>query len=75
MNHFKPKRPPVNVDPLIAELWKEANRQRANFQDVADRAGINQNMISAWRRRKKPLLCNIQAVGNVLGMELHWKRK
>lgn len=63
-------------DPIVRRIFEEIDNQQVAMQDLADRAGVNRVTISAWKRRNNPSLANIQAVANVLGLEIviRWKK-
>lgn len=71
--HFTPHPVPLALDPLdplVRRLFLEMNAQRCSAQLLAERAGVNRNVIKDWRTRTVPNVRNLQAALNVLGLEL-----
>jgi transcriptional regulator with XRE-family HTH domain len=51
----------------VKRIYKEMNNQRATFEEVAKRAGVNASTIKEWRRGTVPNFENIVAVVGALG--------
>ena len=56
--------------PLIRRLFVELNAQHTTISEVADRSGLRRGTISDWRYRQEPRVSDLDAVLNVLGLEL-----
>lgn len=58
------------MHPIVQRIFQEMLTQQVTYSDLADRAGITRETISAWRTRNSPSLANVVAVLGVLGYEL-----
>lgn len=67
-------RVPARAHPLVRQLFETANDHRLCLIDLAERSGVNPNTLKDWRTRTVPNVANLQAAGNVLGLELVWRR-
>ena len=61
---------PAHTHPLVRRLFQELNLQQTTITEVADRAGFRRGTISDWRYRQEPRVSDLDAVLNVLGLEL-----
>ena len=66
---------PDNSHPLVREVFEIANDERIGLLDLAERAGLSKNTLQDWRTRSMPTVAKLNAVGNVLGWELTWRRR
>lgn len=66
---------PERAHPLVKRLFREMQRQRATFADVASRAGIGIATIGNLKnaRGRNPQLGTIEACFNALGLGLYVK--
>lgn len=59
------------VHPVIQFITDETSRQLVSDRVVAERAGINRETLSLWRRGgRSPAMASVEAVLNVLGYTL-----
>jgi hypothetical protein len=72
---FSKIRVPDGAHPLVREMFEHANAEQLPLADLAERSGVNRNTLKDWRTRSVPNVANLQAVGNVLGWELAWRRR
>lgn len=72
MRQFRPAtvRVPERADPAIRMLFKLMNEERLGWADLAERSGVSERTIRAWRTAYAPSLPSIQAVLGVFGYEL-----
>ena len=75
MRYFRPLKTPVNVHPLVHELFAEMNRQQIGILDMSKRSGVNKNTLNDWKARSNPQIQNLDACFAVLGMELNVRAK
>lgn len=75
MRYFRPLKMPVNVHPLVHELFAEMNRQQIGILDMSKRSGVNKNTLNDWKARSNPQIQNLDACFAVLGMELNVRAK
>lgn len=61
---------PAHAHPLIRRLFVELNAQHTTVTEVAERSGLRRATISDWRYRQEPRVSDLDAVLNVLGLEL-----
>lgn len=61
---------PASAHPFVRRIFAEANRQRATLAEIADRAGVCRHLISDWGHKSEPRINDLQAVLNVLGLDL-----
>lgn len=61
---------PETAHPLVRELWRHMNDQRAPLRDVAEKAGVGYNAMVGWRTRRLPRIDDLEACFNVLGYTL-----
>jgi hypothetical protein len=61
---------PADATPLVRELFRSMNRQRATIGEIGARSGITYQAISEWRYRRKPSLENFIAAANALGLDV-----
>jgi hypothetical protein len=71
---FHKIRIPQHTHRLVRELFEKANDEMISAIDLSERSGINRNTLKDWRTRTVPTIANLDAVGNVLGWELTWRR-
>lgn len=67
---FKAKWVPERGHPIIRFMIEEINRQRRNYEELAETSGVARNFAHSWRRGADPKLTNIDAVLNALGYRL-----
>ncbi|MFK4047251.1 hypothetical protein ACI2KH_20040 [Roseomonas mucosa] len=72
MRQFRPAtvRVPERADPVIRRLFGLMNEERLGWADLAERSGVSERTIRAWRTAYAPSLPSIQAVLGVFGYEL-----
>jgi hypothetical protein len=61
---------PDRAHPLVRRLVAEMNKRRVTVREIAARAGVDYQTISAWRYRAQPSLENLIACFNALGCDL-----
>lgn len=61
---------PEHAHPLVRQLIVEMNDQGRLIGEVAKEAGVRRNAVSDWRYMRLPRLDLLEAVLNVLGLEL-----
>lgn len=61
---------PDSAPPLVKRLFVEMAAQHCTLTMMSERSGVNINTLKNWRTRTAPLLENIEACMNVLGLEL-----
>lgn len=64
-----------NAHPLVRRLFKEARHQRVSVVRIARAVGVTREAITNWGNHSSPMLVNVIAVGNYLGMDLVWRVK
>ena len=67
-------KPYENADPLVKQLFAKARRDYATLTWLAQRSGLCRETIGGWGKGLSPIAANLQAVGNVIGLELVWQR-
>lgn len=72
MRQFRPSqvKAPPTAHPLVKRLFAEMELQQVGVADLAERAGVARETLSAWRHRQSPSLVNMEACLNVLGLRL-----
>lgn len=66
---------PDSAHPLVKRLFAEMASQQCTLTVMSDRSGVNINTLKNWRTRTAPLVENIEACLNVLGLELTVKER
>lgn len=61
---------PTTAHPLVQELFNAMNRDKVAMRDLAARAGMDFQTISAWRYVSNPTLPMFEAALNALGYRL-----
>jgi hypothetical protein len=61
---------PDRCHPLIKELFRRINEEKATMHELAGRAGCIYSTISDWRYRRNPNLVTLTAVANALGYDI-----
>jgi len=61
---------PPSAHPLVRELFESMNEQKVLISDVAEVSGVSKRTISDWRYKRTPGVENLNAVLNVLNLEL-----
>lgn len=61
---------PAHAHPLVRTLIEELNQQNRLLGEVARRAGVRASTVSTWRYNRLPRLDLLEALLNVLGLEL-----
>ena len=74
MRPFRRLKEPVNVHPLVQELFAEMNRQQIGILDMSKRSGVNKNTLNDWKARSNPQVQNLDACCAVLGLKLTTRR-
>lgn len=74
MRSFRRLKEPVNVHPLVQELFAEMNRQQIGVLDMSKRSGVNKNTLNDWKARSNPQVQNLDACFAVLGLKLTTRR-
>ena len=74
MRYFRPLKTPVNVHPLVHELFAEMNRQQIGILDMSKRSGVNKNTLNDWKARSNPQVQNLDACFAALGLKLTTRR-
>lgn len=72
MRQFRPSqvKVPEKAHPLVKRLFQEMALQQVGLADLAERAGIARETISAWRYRQSPSVTSLEACLGVLGLRL-----
>jgi hypothetical protein len=69
--HYRTRKVPDGVDPLIQSLFKIMNEEFATIRYVADKSGVAKQTIDHWQYKKRvPNLLNFQAALKSLGYDL-----
>lgn len=66
---------PLHTHPLVRRLFQELNSQNTTITEIAERAGFRRGTISDWRYRQEPRISDLDAVLNVLGLQLTVRRR
>ena len=74
MRPFRRLKEPVNVHPLVHELFAEMNRQQIGILDMSKRSGVNKNTLNDWKARSNPQVQNLDACFAALGLKLTTRR-
>lgn len=61
---------PPTAHPLVRGLFESMNDQKMLISDVAQISGVSKRAISDWRYKRTPGVENLNAVLNVLNLEL-----
>jgi hypothetical protein len=61
---------PEKAHPMVRELYKVANAERAKMKEMASKAGVPYGTIQNWRVNSIPTVSTLEAMFNVLGYEL-----
>lgn len=77
LRYIRPSRhkAPEHAHPFVKRIYKETLAQRVLIKDLAKRSGVHISVLREWKRRCKPKLEDIEAVLNVLGLELTIKER
>ena len=59
------------VSPLIQEVFNFINYRNINITDLSHKAGIDRGLIYRWARGQSPRLFDIEAVLQVLDLQLY----
>lgn len=66
---------PQHAHPLVRELFSLVRRRGVTLRSVARKAGLHEDIFTAWRRESSPNVVSLEAALNVLGHELVVQRK
>ena len=61
---------PPSAHPLIRKLFEEMNERKMLILEIAEISGVSKHTISDWRYKRTPGVENLNAVLNVLNLEL-----
>jgi transposase-like protein len=61
---------PMHAHPLVRQLFEIVNAERTSLRELGERAGVNRETLSLWRRRHMPVLDTFEAALNALDYEL-----
>lgn len=61
---------PANAHPLVRALYAEMIRLGLSESEVERRAGLGDGLLRAWRTVRSPLVTNIAAALEVVGLQL-----
>ena len=66
------RRPKVypHAHPLVRGLFDEARAQQVNLTQITEAAGVNRETIGSWGNHSSPLVVNLEAAANYLGLKL-----
>ena len=70
MKAFNPLSIPPKGHPLVKRLFEEMNARRISRREMSDRSGVCVDTFNSWRVKANPLICNLEACFNSIGMEL-----
>ena len=63
-----------HAHPLVRSLFDEARTQRVNLTQIAKATGISREAVNSWGNRSAPLVANLEAAANYLGMDLCYSK-
>jgi hypothetical protein len=55
---------------VVKTLFEAARERKISIREIEDGAGLGSNVIYCWRSKKEPLLGNVIAALNVVGLDL-----
>ena len=70
MKPFNPISVPPKGHPLVKRLFEEMNARQITRQQLANRSGVCVDTFKSWRIKANPLITNLEACFNSIGMEL-----
>lgn len=59
-----------HAHPLVRQVFRLCDDQRASVRDVQQRAGLAHNTMRRWRSHHSPTVINLEAILAVLGYKL-----
>ncbi len=57
--------------PLVRTLFSRINETDADYENVASRAGLGSGTMRNWRKGHEPLVSNLDAALNTVGLKLY----
>jgi hypothetical protein len=60
----------IRCNGVIRALFDEARERKLSIRDIEMDAGLGSGVMYCWRTRKEPLLGNVIAALNVMGLDL-----
>jgi hypothetical protein len=63
------------MHPLVKEFFRKVEIRQRKLKNVAKRSGVCIVTMRAWREKTNPTVPNLEAALNVVGYELHIRRK
>lgn len=72
MRQFRPSFCKVSgaAHPVVKRLFTEMEKHQIGGADMADRAGVCRETLTAWKNRNSPSVANLEACLNVVGLTL-----
>ena len=65
-------KPYPKASPLVAEMFKRVRVEQISLTNLARRSGVVRETIGRWGQGWDPLVHNLEAVGNCVGLTLRW---
>ena len=60
----------MNCNPILKALFTKMQEKNTSVSKVENEAGLGANVVGRWKKQSEPLLGNVIAALNVMGLDL-----